>query len=97
MIKNVIYTYISCRNIQNYVEKRKEVSLPTDTLAILKIQAEKEGRNLKNYMEHILNEKANSFGLTNKYKTMMDDMLKKHKNGKLNYISEAEFRSKVGL
>ncbi|NQX84950.1 MAG: hypothetical protein HRT67_03435 [Flavobacteriaceae bacterium] len=72
--------------------KRKEVTLSNNTLALLQIQAEKEGRKLKNYMEHILREKANSFELTDEYKAMMDDMLEKHKNGKLNYINESEFR-----
>jgi hypothetical protein len=73
-------------------KKRKEVSLDQDTLVLLQIQAEKEGRKLKNYMEHILKEKANSFELTEEYKTMMDDMLNKHEKGKLHYISESEFR-----
>ncbi|GAL68288.1 hypothetical protein [Jejuia pallidilutea] len=73
-------------------KKRKEVSLDQDTLVLLQIQAEKEGRKLKNYMEHILKEKANSFELTEEYKIMMDDMLNKHEKGKLHYISESEFR-----
>jgi hypothetical protein len=72
--------------------KRKEVTLSNDTLALLQIQAEKEGRKLKNYMEHILREKANSFELTDEYKAMMDDMLDKYQSGKLNYINESEFR-----
>ncbi len=72
---------------------RKEVSLDTQTLALLQFQAEKEGRNLKNYMEHILREKANNMELKEEYKTMMDDVLDKHKKGELNYISEEEFRS----
>lgn len=72
--------------------KRKEVTLSIDTLALLQIQAEKEGRKLKNYMEHILREKANSFELTEEYKAMMDDMLEKHQSGKLNYINESEFK-----
>lgn len=75
--------------------KRKEVSLGVDTLTLLKIQAEKEGRKLKNYMEHILREKANSFELTEEYKVMMDEMLDKHNKGKLNYISEADFRKRT--
>ena len=69
--------------------KRKEVTLSIDTLALLQIQAEKEGRKLKNYMEHILREKANRFELTDEYKAMMDDMLEKHQSVKLNYINES--------
>jgi hypothetical protein len=72
--------------------KRKEVSLASETLALLKIQAEKEGRNLKNYMEHVLREKAHSFDLTEEYKVMMDDMLNKHDKSELNYIDESEYR-----
>lgn len=65
--------------------KRKEVSLDSDTLALLQIQADREGRKLKNYMEHVLREKANSFELTDEYKAMMDEMLDKHEKGELNY------------
>lgn len=43
-------------------------------------------------MEQILKEKANDFELTDEYKALMDDMLEKHYAGKLNYISEEEFR-----
>tara|TARA_R110000868_G_scaffold56736_1_gene175512 strand:- start:129 stop:380 length:252 start_codon:yes stop_codon:yes gene_type:complete len=75
--------------------KRKEVSLDSDTLALLQIQAEKEGRKLKNYMEHILREKANSFELTDEYKAMMDDMLDKHENGQLNYTPWEEVKKQL--
>jgi hypothetical protein len=70
---------------------RKEVSLENETLALLQIQAEKEGRKLKNYMEHILREKAKSFEFTKEYKIMMDGMLDKDNKGTLNYISESDF------
>lgn len=73
-------------------KKRKEVSLENDILALLEIQAQKEGRKLKNYMEQVLREKANSFELTDEYKVMMDALLEKHHKGNLNYISESEFR-----
>ncbi len=73
-------------------KKRKEVSLESDTLVLLEIQAQKEGRKLKNYMEQVLREKANSFELTDEYKVMMDNLLEKHQKGELNYMSESEFR-----
>lgn len=73
-------------------KKRKEVSLERDTLVLLEIQAQKEGRKLKNYMEQVLREKANSFELTDEYKAMMDNLLEKHQKGELNYMSESEFR-----
>jgi len=66
-------------------KKRKEVNLDGQTIAILEIQAKREGRKLKNYMEHVLREKANDFELTEEYKVMMDEMLNKHKRGELNY------------
>jgi hypothetical protein len=40
-------------------KKRKEVVLDEETLAILEDKAKKQGRNLKNYMEYVLSEKAN--------------------------------------
>lgn len=66
---------------------RKEVSLDNQTLALLQIQAEKEGRKLKNYLEHILKQKANEFELSEEYKTLMDEMLDKHEKGEVNYTS----------
>ena len=46
-------------------------------------------------MEHVLREKANSFELTEDYKTMMDGMLDKNKKGELSYISESDFRKRT--
>ena len=74
---------------------RKEVSLDSETIAILEVQAEKEGRKLKNYMEHILREKANDMELKEEYKIMMDKVLDKHSKGELRYISEEEFRNQT--
>ena len=73
-------------------KNRKEVSLDDQTIAILQIQAEKEGRKLKNYLEYILKEKANDFELTNEYKSMIDAKLEKHYSGESQYISEDDFR-----
>ena len=69
--------------IQN--KKRKEVVLDHETIELLEFKAKKAGRNLKNYMEYVLREKANDFELTDEYKIMMDDMLDKHKRGELSY------------
>jgi 3-isopropylmalate dehydratase small subunit len=68
-------------------KNRKEITLDTQTLAILQFQAEKQGRKLKNYMEQILKEQANNFELTDEYKAMMDEMLDKHEKGELKYTS----------
>ncbi len=74
-------------------KKRKEILLDIETVELLQIQAEKEGRKLKNYMEFVLKEKANSIELSDNYKTMIDEMLN-HKE-KLNFLSEEEFRNKL--
>lgn len=76
-------------------KKRKEVLLDAETVALLQIQAEKEGRNLKNYMEHILRERANNFELTDEYKSMMDDLLNRHEKGDLKYIDKDEFFKRI--
>lgn len=68
-------------------KNRKEITLDAQTLSILQIQAEKQGRKLKNYMEQVLKEQANSFELTDEYKAMMDEMLDKHEKGALKYTS----------
>jgi hypothetical protein len=74
------------------VKIRKEVTLDAQTMAILKIQADIELRKLKNYMEYLLKQKASEFELTEEYKLMMDELLERHNKGKLQYLSEDEFR-----
>ncbi len=76
-------------------KNRKEVSLDAQTLAILQIQADRDGRKLKNYMEQILKEKANEFELTEEYKALMDDMLEKHNEGKVSYTSWDDFKAEI--
>lgn len=76
-------------------KNRKEVSLDAQTLAILQIQADRDGRKLKNYMEQILREKANEFELTEEYKALMDDMLDKHNKGKVAYTFWDDFKAEI--
>ncbi|MBS1572285.1 MAG: hypothetical protein JST62_07835 [Bacteroidetes bacterium] len=76
-------------------KNRKEISLDSQTLAILQIQADREGRKLKNYMEQILKEKANDFELTDEYKTLMDEMLEKQSKGIVHYTSWEDFKSDI--
>jgi hypothetical protein len=45
----------------NNEKNRNEVNLPIDTLDILKAQAEKDGRSLKNYLEKVLIKHADRF------------------------------------
>ncbi len=56
-------------------KKRKEINLDDKTISLLQLQAEKEGRKLKNYMEYILVEKARLFGLTTYYLNDSNDQL----------------------
>ena len=76
-------------------KNRKEVSLDAQTLAILQIQADRDGRKLKNYMEQIPKEKANEFELTEEYKALMDEMLDKHNEGKVAYTSWDDFKAEI--
>ena len=76
-------------------KNRKEITLDAQTLSILQIQAEKQGRKLKNYMEQVLKEQANSFELTDEYKAMMDVMLDKHEKGELKYTSWEEAKEEL--
>lgn len=69
--------------IQN--KKRKEVALDANIIELLELQAKREGRKLKNYMEHILNEKANDFQLTDDYKKMMDKTLDDFDKGNIKF------------
>ena len=76
-------------------KNRKEITLDAQTLSILQIQAEKQGRKLKNYMEQVLKEQANSFELTDEYKAMMDVMLDKHEKGELQYTPWEEAKKEL--
>tara|TARA_R110001606_G_scaffold144418_1_gene283808 strand:- start:279 stop:536 length:258 start_codon:yes stop_codon:yes gene_type:complete len=69
--------------IQN--KKRKEVALDANIIELLELQAKREGRKLKNYMEHILNEKANEFQLTDDYKKLMDKTLDEFDKGNIKF------------
>ncbi|MBW8361852.1 MAG: hypothetical protein K0M56_06640 [Kaistella sp.] len=75
---------------------RKEVTLDKNIVEKLKIKAQEDGRNLKNYLEKILTDKANDdFVITEGYMKMMDEMMEKRAKGELKFISEEEFRSRI--
>lgn len=74
---------------------KKEVSLDSQTLTILKVQADRVGMKLINYMEQVLKEKANEFILAEEYKVLMNDMLNRHNTGKVNYTSWDDFKAEV--
>ncbi len=72
-------------------KKRKEIRLDDKTISLLQLQAEKEGRKLKNYMEYILVEKAKEFEISEAYKSQMDKTLKQHEKEELNYQTKEAF------
>lgn len=74
---------------------RKEVALDSQTLALLTVMAEKEGRKLKNFMEQVLKEKASTFEFSETYKNEMDQLLVKHASNQNQYISEEDFFAKI--
>lgn len=78
-------------------KKRKEVQLDNDTIILLQSQADKQGRKLKNYMEHILREKAHSYELSDSYKMMMDKMLDQNEKGELTFRSLEDVKSQFSI
>lgn len=79
--------------VQN--KKRKEVALDANIIELLELQAKREGRKLKNYMEYILSEKANDFQLTDDYKKMMDKTLDDFDKGNIKFKSWDSVKSKM--
>lgn len=78
-------------------KKRKEVTLDANTIELLELQAKREGRKLKNYMEFILSEKANDFQLTDAYKEMMDKTLYDFDKGNINFTNWDTLKGKINV
>ncbi|PCI34805.1 MAG: hypothetical protein COB60_05605 [Flavobacteriaceae bacterium] len=76
-------------------KKRKEILLDTETIELLQKQANREGRKLKNYMEFILKEKANSFVISENYKNHMDIMLDKQERETLEFTPWKDAKNKI--
>ncbi|HRN41383.1 MAG: hypothetical protein KF732_04015 [Flavobacteriales bacterium] len=77
--------------------KRKEIHLSQEIILILEYQAKKAGRNLKNYIEFVLNQKANEIQPSKEYMKMMDEILSEVEEGKTEYISESDIRKKYNF
>lgn len=74
---------------------RKEVSLDKTIVEKLKIKAQEDGRNLKNYLEKVLTENVNdNFEITEDYMKMIDEMLDKRQKGLINFTSWEEVKKK---
>ena len=81
--------------MENTGKYRKEVTLDSQTLNLLKFKAEQSGRNLKNYMEYILKKRVDNFVLSDKYKEEIDKCLDKREKGEINFISKDDFFKKL--
>lgn len=79
----------------NSTKIRKEVSLDSQVIEKLKSKAQREGRNLKNYMEKILMDEANNFEISETQKNKLDQLLAKYESGKMVFLTEEEFKSKI--
>ncbi|MDC6367665.1 MULTISPECIES: hypothetical protein [Flavobacteriaceae] len=77
---------------------RKLIDLDENTLSILEIEAKKQKRSLKSFLEYNLEEMARKLeSPSEEYKAMMDDMLARVAEGKVEYIPIEEIEKKYGL
>lgn len=76
-------------------KKRKEVTLDDETIALLQIQAARDGRKLKSYMEHVLWEKARDLELDNESKAMLDKILEEQRHGDLSHKPAEKARGRT--
>ncbi len=77
------------------LKQTKRIQLDNQTLFVLKMQAEKDGRKLKNFIEDLLKEQAEKSKLTPEYKILMDEMLEKHERGEVGYMDWDDFKKTV--
>lgn len=77
---------------------RKLIDVDREILKILDQEAKKQKRSLKSLMEYTIEETARKLESPSAaYKTMMDDMLKKLGEGRLESSPVDEIKSKYGL
>ncbi len=77
---------------------RKLIDVDKKVLKILDEEAKKQKRSLKSLMEYTIEETARKLESPSAaYKTMMDDMLKKLDEGRLEFSPIDEIKSKYGL
>ena len=80
----------------NSTKIRKEISLDAQVIERLKTKAEKDGRNLKNYIEKVLIDNANDFVVTEEYKKMMNEILDKKEKGLLKFTPWEDLKKNFG-
>ncbi len=77
---------------------RKLIDVDENILSILEIEAKKQRRSLKSFLEYTLEETANRLESPSEpYKTMMDNMLDKLEKGKLKFDPIEDIEKKYGL
>ncbi|WP_435624524.1 hypothetical protein [Flagellimonas sp.] len=77
---------------------RKLIDVDERTLQILEIEAQKQKRSLKSYLEFTLEETARKLeSPSENYKAMMDEMLARVAEGNVEYIPIEEIEKKYGL
>ncbi|GAA3617058.1 hypothetical protein Q4Q39_00550 [Flavivirga amylovorans] len=76
---------------------KKLIELDDKAIEILEKQAKLQKRSLKNYIEYTLEDTAARFAEPSEaYKAMMDDMIKRDKEGNLKTTSVAEVLASYG-
>ena len=74
---------------------RKLIDVDAKSLQILEAEAKKQKRSLKSYLEHTLQETAKKLeSPSEEYKLMMDEMLTRVAEGKVEYIDIKEIKRK---
>lgn len=77
--------------------KKKLIELDVKAIAILERQAKLQKRSLKNYIEYLLEDKAEYFAEpTEEYKKMIDDMLEREAKGEVKWHSSEDIRKQYG-
>ncbi|WP_422350029.1 hypothetical protein [Flagellimonas sp.] len=77
---------------------RKLIDMDERILGILETEAKKQKRSLKSFLEYTLEETARRLeSPSEEYKAMMDDMLTRVAEGKVEYIPIEEIEKKYGL
>ncbi|TMU54559.1 hypothetical protein [Flagellimonas algicola] len=77
---------------------RKLIDVDENALIILEAEAKKQKRSLKSFLEYTIEETARRLeSPSEEYKAMMDDMLTRVAEGKVEYIPIEEIEKKYGL
>ena len=77
---------------------RKELHLDDEVLKTLEVEARKQNRSLKNYLEFVVIEQAKKLNLPSKeYTQMMDDLLHKFDNEQISFSAINDVIDRNGI